>query len=116
MTLKATSFATRQDLAAFSVCVSKGNTVNDCLNVGDNGLGAWGDQTWEPTANPPIVAMPLPTAKHAMVAVTMNGKTVDCITKDRSPAGVVDFAPSALIAFGLAPDTELLSTAEVELL
>lgn len=116
MKLKATSFATRQDLAAFSACVTKGNTPDDCLNVGDNGVGAWNDATWQTDAHPPIVAMPSPTAKHAMVSVTMNGKTVDCIVKDRSPQGVVDLAPSALVAFGLDPDTELSTIAEVEIL
>lgn len=116
MILRATSFATRPDLASFGACVTKGNSVQDCLNVGDNGVGMWNDPTWELDASPPIVAMPAPTPKHALVNVTMNGKTVQCIVKDRSPQGVVDFAPSALIAFGLPPDTELSSTAEVDLL
>lgn len=116
MNLRATSFATRQDLAAFSACVTKGNTTDDCLNVGDNGVGAWNDPTWKLDSNPPIVAMPSPTPKNAMVSVAMNGKTIRCITKDRSPSGVVDLAPSALIAFGLNPDTELDSTAEVLIL
>lgn len=114
MKLKATSFATRQDLAAFSACVTKGNSVNDCLNVGDNGVGAWNEQTWEPHSMPPIIAMPSPAAKDSLWNVTMNGETVQCICKDRSPSGVVDLAPSALKAFGLDPDTELLSTADVE--
>lgn len=115
MNMKCTSFSTRQDLAAFSACVTKGNTVDDCLSVGDNGVGAWNQPTWQLNAKPPIVAMPSPTPKNALVNVTMNGKTVQCITKDRSPSGVVDLAPSALMAFGLDPDTELLSTADVEL-
>jgi hypothetical protein len=115
MNLKATSFATRQDLANFGACVTRGGSVQDCLNVGDNGVGAWGDPTWEPNAIPPIVAMPSPTPKHALVNVTMNGKTVECIVKDRSPHGVVDLSPSALKAFGLDPDTELLTQADVEI-
>lgn len=116
MNLKATSFATRQDLAAFGACVTKGNTVEDCLNVGDNGVGAWNDPTWHVDAIPSIVAMPSPTPRNTLVNVTMNGKTVECIVKDRSPQGVVDLAPSALKAFGLDPDAELLGQAIVEVL
>ncbi len=113
MKMRCTSFSTRQDLAAFSACVTKGNTVDDCLNVGDNGVGAWGDSTWHVDADPPIVALPSPYQKHALVSVTMGGKTVDCIVKDRAPSGTVDLAPSALLAFGLEADAELLSEADV---
>lgn len=115
MKLKATSFATRQDLAAFSACVTKGGSTQDCLSVGDNGVGAWNDPTWEPDASPPIVALPSPFQKHQMVSVTMNGQMHECIVKDRAPDGVVDLSPSALKAFGLDPDTELSTTANVEL-
>src|ERR1700731_1878850 len=107
MNLKATSFATRQDLAAFAKAVTDGMTPQEALSVGDNGVGAWNDATWEVDAIPPIVAMPSPTPHNAMVNVAMKGKTVECIVKDRSPSGVVDLSPSALKAFGLDPDTEL---------
>lgn len=116
MNLKSTSFATRQDLAAFAKAVTDGMTAEEALSVGDNGVGEWQDSTWEPDANPPIVAMPSPTPRNTMVSVTMRGKMVECIVKDRSPAGVVDLAPSALKAFGLDPDTELLDEAIVEVL
>lgn len=114
MNMKATSFATRQDLAAFSACVTRGSSVEDCLNVGDNGVGKWGDATWEPDAVPPIVALPAPATRGSLWEVKFQGITKECVCKDRSPSGVVDFSPSALKAFGLSPDDELLSTADVE--
>lgn len=116
ITLRATSFATRQDLAAFSAAVTAGKTVQQAIDDddGDNGVGAWNDPTWPPEAKPPIVAMPAPIPRGTIVDVTMNGGTVQCVVKDRSPQGVVDLSPSALRAFGLASDTDLNTTAEVQ--
>lgn len=134
--MKATSFATIQDLRGFiaeslkflsretlaGLCAQitpllTPDQLNQCLEKGDNGVGKWNDPTWQPDASPPIVALPLPHAPGTMVKVTLQGGqpfTAEC--KDRSPHDVVDLAPSALQAAGLGVDDQLLTSADVELL
>ena len=82
---RATSFATRQDLAHFAKCVTDGGTAKGCLNVGDNGVGAWGDDTWR-TTGPAICALPATVAGHNKnVRVTLSigdKKPFECICRD----------------------------------
>lgn len=116
--LRATSFATRQDLGRFARAVTDGKTISQALAVGDNGVGAWNDNTW-PVAGVPIVALPPSIAKHnrnVLVCLEGSTKSFTAYCRDKSPEGVIDLAPSALKAAGLDPDTELSTTATVTLL
>lgn len=120
MTLHATSFATRQDLAAFARAIEHGHTAHEALAVGDNGLGAYGDATWNPDGKA-IVALARTVAGHnrrVRVRLFNEGhkQAFDAVVRDIAPAGVVDLNPAALIAAGLGPDTELSDMASVELL
>lgn len=122
LTLRATSFATRQDLAAFArfiedapadMSVSRARRL--AYAVGDNGVGAWGDPTWL-DGGMPIVALPPSLARHnRQVLVTLKGSKVSftAYCRDKAPEGVIDLAPSALRAAGLDPDTSLSTTATV---
>jgi len=119
MKLKATSFATRQDLAAFAHAVVQGKSPREALSVGDNGVGAYGDATWRITP-PAIVALARSVASHnQVVSVKLldagHGNEFDAVVRDIAPAGIVDLNPAALIAAGLMPDTELSATAVVTL-
>lgn len=106
--MKATSFATRQDLAKFAAAVTRGKTVEQAFAVGDNGVGAWGDPTWMPEG-PAICALPRPWGRNQKVRVTIHqlNKSVVCLVRDRAPAGVVDLNPAALKEFGLNPDADV---------
>ncbi len=106
--MKATSFATRQDLARFAANVTHGQSVEEALNTGDNGVGAWGDPCWH-VNDVPICALPPPWTHNQQVNVTIPqlNKTVVCFVRDRSPSGIVDLNPSTLKAFGLDPDADI---------
>ena len=106
--MKATSFATRQDLANFCRLVTNGMSPQHALNYGDNGVGAWKDPCWH-VSGPPICALAAPWQHNQEVNVTIPqlNKTVTCIVQDRSPEGVVDLNPAALKAFGLDPDADI---------
>lgn len=106
--MKATSFATRQDLAAFCRLVTNGMSPDDALAYGDNGVGAWKDPCWH-VSGPPICALPSPYQHNQQVKVTIPqlGKSVVCVVADRAPKGVVDLNPAALKAFGLDPDADI---------
>lgn len=108
--MKATSFATRQDLAAFCRAVTHGQTPREALAVGDNGMGAWGDATWH-TTGVPICALARSVAGHnARIKVTLSvghRQPFVCFVRDVAPAGIIDLNPAALIAAGLDADTEL---------
>ena len=110
MKSRATSFATRQDLAHFARCVSEGGSAKHCLSVGDNGVGAWDDDTWK-TTGPAICALPSGVAVHnKTVRVTLSighKKPFECICRDIAPPGVIDLNPAALIAAGLKPDEDI---------
>ncbi len=41
----ASSFADSKDVAAYRKARAQGKTENEALNVGDNGVGCWGDIT-----------------------------------------------------------------------
>ena len=114
-TYKATSFSTRQDIARYAECVYNGGDKDECLNVGDNGIGEWNDPMWNP-AGTPWVALPKGIGIHnkqlKVILAVGHGQPFICVCGDISPAGVIDLTPAALIAAGLDPDYELLSTAQ----
>lgn len=106
--MKATSFATRQDLAEFARRVTRGMSPVEALNYGDNGVGAWQDPCWHVTGDP-ICALPHPWVHNQQVTVTIPqlNKSVVCFVRDRAPSGIVDLNPAALKAFGLDPDADI---------
>ena len=108
--MKATSFATRQDLAAFARRAAQFLTrsqLDECLSVGDQGIGAWGDATWHTTGQP-MCALPHPWQHNERVRVTIPQLgSVECLVMDRAPTGVVDLNPAALFALCLPPDEDI---------
>ena len=114
---RATSFSTLKDLRAYIKCLIDGGSPRHCLNVGDNGEGAWGDNMAQLTV--PYVALPPSVGvhnKHLRVVLKGMGheKPFECICGDKGPDGVIDLNPAALIAAGLPSDTELDCPAEWE--
>lgn len=116
--VKASSFADPADVRAFKRCKDRGGSDQDCFKLGDNGIGAWGDDCSEGSG--PSCALPpedlidkwgaVNLAKHKPVNVIANGKTITCLVKDRMPwkknitngAGI-DLNPDAVRALGLEP-------------
>ena len=116
--VKASSFADPADVRAFRRCKERGGTDDQCFKVGDNGQGVWDDDTSEGSG--PSCALPpddmiqkwgsIAAAKHKLVEVTHESKSVTCVLKDRMPwkknikngAGI-DLNPDAVRALGLEP-------------
>lgn len=124
MKLHATSFATRQDLAAYIKCRDGGNTSSHCTSTsggGDNGEGMWGDPTWR-TDRAYCALGPSLRKKHQKVRVSLwdadgqLGNTFECIQGDGGDEGIIDLNPGSLKAAGLDPDLELDATAVIEFL
>lgn len=123
--VRASSFADKADVIAFRkwFAIYKANGASDeeatklAFGKGDNAIGAWDDPTDSP---PPCCAIPpedmierwgsVDGAKHKLIEVTANDRTVICILKDRMPwrknitngAGI-DLNPAACEALGLTP-------------
>lgn len=102
---RATSFATLKDLVAFIKCKAQGGSDNHCFNYGDNGEGAWGDTTAQ--LSTPMCALHGVGHRGDLVKVTIGNKSVVCELRDRSPEGVCDLNPAALVALGFPSDCEL---------
>jgi hypothetical protein len=112
----ASSFADPADIAAFRRCKAEGKSDEECFEVGDNGIGCWGDDVTQ------LVACALPpedmierwlsveAAKHKPVLVHNGIMTARCILADRMPhraqitngAGI-DLSPLACAELGLTP-------------
>lgn len=82
----ATSFADPADISAFRRCSLQGGTERQCLQVGDNGIGHWGDDTTVSTA---MCALPIEDYQHlgdnargVLIRVTIGERTVDCELRD----------------------------------
>lgn len=107
----ATSFADPADVRRFRVCKQKGHSDTYCFNYGDNGIGAWGDNTAQEKT--PMVALPpehmiekfgrWQKAHKAKVLVEVNGRTTEAIVADRMPfrkyrryENMIDLNPAAL--------------------
>jgi hypothetical protein len=104
MRMRATSFADAEDLRRYNRAIQQGKSSPQALEVGDNGLGAWGQSTVAGTG--PCVALS-PTVvgffKGGMVRVVFGEKSVDCDVRDIAPEGVIDLNPDACEALGLNP-------------
>lgn len=116
-TARATSFATLKDLRGYIKCLLNGGSETHCYNYGDNGTGAWSDNTAQ--LQIPMVALPPHVAVHnKMVRVTLEASqgTNVFIAKccDKAPDGVIDLNPAALVAAGLPSDCELDCPAQWE--
>lgn len=118
MNATATSFSTLKDLRNYINCLLGGGGANACLNEGDNGTGAWGDNIAVLT----VAYCALPTsemrsrwgdadlAHNKKVRVTLSLGSKEpfiCIVGDKGPDGVIDLNPGSLQAAGLSTDTEL---------
>ncbi|HTS03949.1 MAG TPA: hypothetical protein VMP68_00075 [Candidatus Eisenbacteria bacterium] len=117
-TVTASSFADPSDLAAYRRAIAQGKTEAEALELGDNGIGKWGDNTAVDDA--PMCALPPEdwvekwgtgfNARGRKVAVTYRGKTVVGELRDTMPhranitngAGI-DLNPGYAKAFGLTP-------------
>jgi hypothetical protein len=112
--VKGSSFADPADVHAFKRCKANGGTDHECFKVGDNAIGAWGDDTSEGSG--PSVALPpedwksFPTPNGKQVEVQYGDKTVVALLKDTMPhkanikngAGI-DMNPDTCRALGLEP-------------
>lgn len=123
--VKASSFADPADVRAFKKCKARGGSDQECFKVGDNGEGCWMDDTSEGSG--PSCALPpedmeekwgsVVNAKHKLVIVSGNGKTITCVLKDRMPrranikngAGI-DLNPDTVRALGLEPPIMISAT------
>lgn len=121
----ASSFADPADVKAFRACKATGKTDQECFEVGDNGIGKWGDDCREGAG--PKCALPPEdwqakfgtgdAARHAKVIVTANGRKVECQMDDTMPhkahitngAGI-DLSPDAVEALGLRPPIMVRAT------
>lgn len=116
MKLRATSFATDQDLVAYAKCRHEGHTDGYCTSHpggGDNGEGAWGDDTTSRT-HAYCALGPSLQQKHQRVSVVLYKKNTNvmmgscaCLQGDKGDEGIIDLNPGALLACGLDPNLEL---------
>jgi hypothetical protein len=115
--VKATCFADESDVARFKACKEAGGSDEHCFEVGDNGEGAWGDDT---TTDEPICALPpedmierwgsCDAAYRKKVLVAVIGRSVICSMKEKMPhrrfikngAGI-DLNPAAIRMLGRSP-------------
>lgn len=106
-----TFFAYPDDIAAYQRAKEAGASEQEALQVGDNGVGRWGDNTTDP--NVPMVALPpSDIVKHwgsvdagrgkAVQVYGPNGQTVIAKVADIGPHGKLDLNPGATRA--LFPD------------
>ena len=111
MDAKGTTFADVEDLRRYNRAVFHGTALERALNVGDNGLGAWGMSTVAGTG--PCVALPKievlegtgTTSRQPLrlVRVHLGTRTVDCQCRDISPPGICDLNPDACKALEITP-------------
>ncbi|HEX7723701.1 MAG TPA: hypothetical protein VF397_16185 [Pyrinomonadaceae bacterium] len=117
-TVTASSFADPKDVAAYKKAIAQGKTEAQALKVGDNGIGAWGDNT--ATEDVAMCALPPEdwkakwgsgqNARGKKVSVTYKGKTVIGELRDTMPhkanikngAGI-DLNPGFAKAFNVTP-------------
>lgn len=118
----ASDFAGLADLRAFQECKAQGKSDKACFAVGDNGIGCWGAVTAQ--EHTPMCALPpedmiaefgsVAKAKSALVRVTINGRSVNCVLADRMPSKAnikngcgIDLNPAALRALRLRSPIKL---------
>ncbi len=123
--VQASSFADPKDVAAFRACKALGGTDQECFKVGDNAVGAWGEDTSEGSG--PSCALPpedmietwgsISAAHLKPVLIEANGKSAVALVKDRMPhraaitngAGI-DCNPDTVRALGLEPPMMVSAT------
>lgn len=113
----ATTFADPADVRRYRAAIAAGATEQQALAVGDNGVGAWGDDTTNP--NDPIVALPRDTpgiAHNRLVQVTGPSGTVMARVADKMPAtrnirngAAIDLNPATALATGATSGKETVS-------
>jgi hypothetical protein len=113
----ASSFADPADVAAYKKCLTSGKTAKQCLAIGDNGIGLWGDDT---TVAKPICALAPDdwltkwkkgsVARGKKIELSLGDKKVICELRDTMPAKAnitngagIDLNPGAAVALGLKP-------------
>ncbi len=117
--VEASSFADPLDIARFKTCKASGGSDQKCFQVGDNGIGFWGDNT---TGSVPMCALPPEDwnwlgrkARGAQVKVTVKatGRSAIVELRDTMPHKKnirnnrgIDLNPSACKALGLTPPVE----------
>lgn len=111
----ASVFADPKDVAAFRRCKAQGKSDQACFKVGDNGIGAWGDDT---TTSEPQCALPpevieerwgsVDAGHNKLVKVSYKSSQVSARLTDRMPhlaniktAARIDLNPGAAAALGL---------------
>ena len=114
----ASSFADPADVRRFRKCKEQGGSDEHCFEVGDNGIGCWGDDCTEGSgpscALPPEVMIQnwgsVAAARHQKVLVSRGDKSVVCTIKDRMPhlynihnGARIDLNPDAVMALGMYP-------------
>lgn len=105
----ATSFADAADLRAFNRALLEGESSKRALEVGDNGLGAWGRSTVAGTG--PCVALSPHVygfRPHRMVRVFYGEKFVDADVRDIGPEERIDLNPDACAELGLRPPVKVM--------
>lgn len=113
----ASDFASLADLAAFQKAKKQGFSDRKAFDVGDNGIGCWGDLTAQ--THTPMCAIPpedmvqyfgsTAKAKHQSVIVRLDvNRVVRCVIADIMPSKKnikngcgIDLNPAALKALGL---------------
>lgn len=107
--ITATSFADEEDLRRFNRARREGKTTSEALEVGDNGVGAWGHSTVRGTG-PCCALAPLTKGFRPlrMVRVTFGDKHVDADVRDIAPQGVIDLNPDACEELGLKPPVRVM--------
>jgi hypothetical protein len=88
MKVKASSFADPADIRAFRQCKFEGHSDKYCFQFGDNGIGAWGDDTTSPF---PMCALPrddwkgIAAPRLRGVVVNVGDKEITCLLADTMP-------------------------------
>lgn len=113
--VRASSFADPADVRAYKRCLRSGRTPKQCLAVGDNGIGLWGDDT---TVDKPMCALPRTVwqakwgrgnaARGKRIEISFRGRKAVCELRDTLPAKPkhnvgIDLNPGAARALGLTP-------------
>lgn len=108
----ASAFAYYADIVAFRQCKAQGKSDQQCFKVGDNGIGLWGDKTYD--TDRPMCALPredwekLDNPRGKLVEVRANGRTIVAELRDTMPrkanitnGAVIDLNPVASEMLGL---------------
>jgi len=110
----ASSFADPQDVRKYHDCLASGRSKDECLAVGDNAVGAWGDSTAEGSG--PCCSLPkkdiiakwgsLSAGKHKNVIVTHGNNQATLPLKDVGPSewakAKIDLNPDACALLGIS--------------